>query len=258
MFNNCTSLNGDIAYNSSYTDKTYATTSGGYLTYKESPYPRITIIYHANGGQFADGNSTMNVQYYKIGETTLLPVKEFKLPTHNTLTFMNWYTNAACTPGNEFNSANASDGITIYAKWTKAYISKTSNVSNDGLSADTSTGYGNSQSVTDTITIPGAEALQVTITYQTESTSYDWVCVYDGSVTPSSSNYNSSISGKLGNSTKTTKTFIVPGDTVRFFFKSDSSVCGYYGYYAVVTETTLAATTALLSIDLNDNQQSSE
>ena len=34
MFRGCTKLVGDIAYNSSYTDKTYATTSGGYLTYK--------------------------------------------------------------------------------------------------------------------------------------------------------------------------------------------------------------------------------
>lgn len=34
MFYNCTSLVGDIAYKSSYVDKTYATTTGGYLTYK--------------------------------------------------------------------------------------------------------------------------------------------------------------------------------------------------------------------------------
>ena len=34
MFNGCTKLVGDISYNSSYIDKTYATTTGGYLTYK--------------------------------------------------------------------------------------------------------------------------------------------------------------------------------------------------------------------------------
>lgn len=34
MFAGCTKLKGDIAYNNSYTDKTYAKTSGGYLTYK--------------------------------------------------------------------------------------------------------------------------------------------------------------------------------------------------------------------------------
>lgn len=37
MFANCTKLKGDIEYNSSYTDKTYAKTSGGYLTYKAAP-----------------------------------------------------------------------------------------------------------------------------------------------------------------------------------------------------------------------------
>ena len=37
MFYGCTLLKGDIAYNSSYTDKKYAKTSGGYLTYKALP-----------------------------------------------------------------------------------------------------------------------------------------------------------------------------------------------------------------------------
>ena len=39
MFRGCTSLHGDIAYNASYVDKTYAKTSGGYLTYKQSATP---------------------------------------------------------------------------------------------------------------------------------------------------------------------------------------------------------------------------
>ena len=34
MFKGCTSLVGDIPFDSNYTDKTYATTTGGYLTYK--------------------------------------------------------------------------------------------------------------------------------------------------------------------------------------------------------------------------------
>ena len=37
MFYECTKLQGDISYNSSYVDKTYAKTSGGYLTYKAAP-----------------------------------------------------------------------------------------------------------------------------------------------------------------------------------------------------------------------------
>ena len=34
MFYECSKLKGDISFNSNYIDKTYATTSGGYLTYK--------------------------------------------------------------------------------------------------------------------------------------------------------------------------------------------------------------------------------
>ena len=115
-------------------------------------------------------------------------------------------------------------------------ISKTANVSSDGTTY--SGGYGNNQTITDTVTIPGAEQLTITITYATESTSYDWVCVYDNTVTPSVSNYSSSISGKLGGRTKTTKTFTISGDTVQFFFKSDSSNDSYFGYYAVVEKST--------------------
>ncbi len=44
-------------------------------------------------------------------------------------------------------------------------ISKTSNVSEDGLTADTITGYGNGLNTTDTITIENASSLKVTITY---------------------------------------------------------------------------------------------
>ena len=115
---------------------------------------------------------------------------------------------------------------------TVTKISKTSNVSDDG---STFTGeYGTNQATTDKITIPGAKELKITITYATESIYYDWVCVYDGNTIPSSLNYSSSISGKLGGTTKTTKTYTVTGDTVQFFFKSDSKNSNYYGYYAVV------------------------
>ena len=113
--------------------------------------------------------------------------------------------------------------------------SKTSNVSSDGSSY--SGGYGDNKAITDKVTIPGAKELKVTITYATESASYDWVCVYDGKTTPSASNYSSSISGKLGGTTKTTKTYTVTGDTVQFFFRSDSSSSNYYGYYATVEGT---------------------
>ena len=90
---------------------------------------------------------------------------------------------------------------------------------------------------TETVTIPGAPSLEVTVTYQTEGTGFDWLAIYDGSVTPSATNYDESITGKLGDSTKVTNAvFTIPGDTAQFYFKSDSSGSNYYGYYAVVRE----------------------
>ena len=61
--------------------------------------------------------------------------------------------------------------------------------------------------------------------------------MYDNSIIPSESNYNNSISGKLGGTTKGSKTYTINGDTVKFFFRSDVSVHNYYGYYATITGT---------------------
>ena len=117
---------------------------------------------------------------------------------------------------------------------TETKIAKTSNISDDGTQSG---GYGDSVSDTQTVTIPGASSLRVTVTYQTESTSYDWLAIYDSSVTPSQSNYADSITGKLGGTTKVEdQVFIIPGDTAQFYFRSDSSSSNYYGYYAIVQE----------------------
>ena len=113
--------------------------------------------------------------------------------------------------------------------------SKTKNVNEDGSGYSGS--YGDSQANIDTITFTGATELKVTITYATEGTSFDWVAVYAGDKTPSNTNYNESISGKLGGTTKTTKVFIVSGDTVKIYFRSDSSSSNYFGYYATIEET---------------------
>ena len=123
-----------------------------------------------------------------------------------------------------------------YIKSDKAHITKiakTDNVGEDG--AQTYGSYGNNVAKNQVITIPGAENLKVTVTYQTESTNYDWVCLYEGlDITPAQGNYNQSKSGKLGGTTKTTKEFTIQGDTVQIFFRSDSSSSDYYGFYAVV------------------------
>ena len=115
-------------------------------------------------------------------------------------------------------------------------ISKTSNVDDEG----NKTGYmpQASSGITDTVTIEGADSLEVTITYQTRSSSYSWVTVNNGSTTPTTSNYSSSVSGKLYGTTKTTKTYTITGDTVKFFFYNSysqtSSYSNYLGYYAKV------------------------
>ena len=124
----------------------------------------------------------------------------------------------------------------IYVKSDKAHITKTAktdNVDTDG--ARTSESYGNNVTKNQVVTIPGAESLKVTITYQTENANCDWVCLYEGlDITPDRGNYGQSKSGKLGGTTTTTKEFTIQGDTVQIFFRSDSSVCDYYGFYAVV------------------------
>lgn len=117
----------------------------------------------------------------------------------------------------------------------KVAFSHTENLDDAG---EGSNGYGNNKSITQVVTIPGASQLNVTITYQTESINYDWVCIWKGNHPDykAGSDFNSSITGgKLGGTTKLTKTYTVQGDAVTFGFKSDGSVENYYGYYAVVT-----------------------
>ncbi len=115
-------------------------------------------------------------------------------------------------------------------------ISKTSNVDDEG----NKTGYmpQASSGRTDTVTIDGAESLEVEIKYQTYSSSRSWVTVNDGDTTPSTSNYSSSVSGKLYGTTITTKTYTITGDTVKFFFynyySNTSSYSNYLGYYAKI------------------------
>ena len=124
-------------------------------------------------------------------------------------------------------------------------IAKTSNISDAGVQDG---GYGDNVEEIQTVTIPGAESLQVTVSYQTESTSFDWLAIYDGSVTPSQSNYADSVTGKLGGSTKVDNAvFAIPGDTAQFYFRSDGSSSNYYGYYAVVEGTAITPSAEVLT-----------
>ena len=121
-------------------------------------------------------------------------------------------------------------------QWFKAILqpdikyAHTPNISDDGVQNGD---YGNSYSNTQVITIPGAEQLNVTLKYGTESISYDWVSVFAGNYP----NYNANSSGyikKLGGADSEV-TFTVEGDSVTFAFRSDGSGAGSgYGYYAVI------------------------
>ena len=75
----------------------------------------------------------------------------------------------------------------------------------------------------------------VDIKYQTESTNYDWVCIY-ANIEPTDSNYNNSISGKLGGSLAT-KQYHIEGDTMYIYFRSDGSASNYFGFWADITPT---------------------
>ena len=131
------------------------------------------------------------------------------------------------------DTSKATNTVTYQKNQFFPKISKTDNVNKDGT--DYSGGYGNNVNKTEVVTIPCAEKLKVTITYQTESTSYDWVCMWEGAHPEytASNNYSSSKTGRLGFG-KNTKEYTVTGDTVTFGFRSDESNCNYFGYYAVV------------------------
>lgn len=112
--------------------------------------------------------------------------------------------------------------------------SHTPNLTDDGTGSN---GYGNNRNLNDVVTIPGAAKLEITLTYQTESTSYDWVCIWEGNHPEytAAGNYSSSITGgKIGGNSKVTATYTVNGDTATFGFRSDSSSDNYYGYYAII------------------------
>ncbi len=125
-------------------------------------------------------------------------------------------------------------------RWTEYYISGTDKE-----------GYSSSQA--HVVTIPGATKLNVTIYYNGEGTSCDWVTMWAGKHPDytASNNYGSEdvVWDKLGGYSSDTytvngntltnvgsQTATVEGDSVTFGFRSDGSSVGQgYGYYAIVT-----------------------
>lgn len=95
--------------------------------------------------------------------------------------------------------------------------------------------YGDNVRKTFKYSDPNISGYDVDIKYQTESTSCDWVCIY-ANIEPTDSNYNNSISGKLGGSLAT-KQYHIEGDTMYIYFRSDGSSSNYFGFWADITPT---------------------
>lgn len=95
--------------------------------------------------------------------------------------------------------------------------------------------YGDNVRKTFKYSDPNISGYDVDIKYQTEGTSYDWVCIY-ADVKPTDSNYNNSISGKLGGSLAT-KQYHIEGNTMYIYFRSDGSSSNYFGFWADITPT---------------------
>ena len=133
-------------------------------------------------------------------------------------------TNVITTKYNGFNE------ITKYAH--------TDNVDDTGeqFGGGYNSGWGDIQTDSKVVSIPGAKSLTVTITYQTQDN--DWVCLYPGGneeKPAGNADCHTSTGTKLGGYTMTTQSFTVDGDSVTFWFKSDGYPNPYYGYYAVVS-----------------------
>lgn len=95
--------------------------------------------------------------------------------------------------------------------------------------------YGDNVRKTFKYSDPNISGYDVDIKYQTESTNYDWVCIY-ANIEPTDSNYNNSISGKLGGSLAT-KQYHIEGDTMYIYFRSDGSASNYFGFWADIIPT---------------------
>ena len=225
------------------------------------------IVFDANGGTFEDG-STIN--YVINGDTSTYKIAvasdtgkvfkgwattkdatsaEYKADGSDLPTDYNGKLYAVMTEPTTitFNADGGTfdDGSTVntivYDEAVTKY-SHTDNISDDGTQNGN---YGNNEKKTEVVTIEGATSLTVTVTYGGQNAWYDWVSIFSGShptYTAASDYSKADIVQRLGGGShiNQTKTYTVSGDSVTFAWKSDSSGYGDgYGYYAVVTSTTI-------------------
>ena len=231
-------------YDSSVTDKSKAhADEGGYMTFSPKYNVPYTVHFEKNNS-IVTGN--MNDESFSAGEKKALSKNMFNDATGR-YTFLSWNTKADGS-GRSFTDEQVvqyltkDSSITLYAQWDDAFIkySHTSNIKNNG---DASGTYASNLATTDTVKIDGAKKLKVEVWVSTESVSYDWLELRDVNGTKLTKDTNGTAigsSGKLGGNSSSQKpaksqVFYITGDTVQFYFKSDSSG-NYYGYYAIVTQ----------------------
>lgn len=246
MFYNCSALTTLDVSKFNTASVTNIGNIGGMLSYCN----RLTSI--TVGSNFATANlpeaGWSNGMFYVNTKTALEvkgkisnALKAYDFATDNrVVSYVSGYAVTYIAENGKFSNGTNKNtvvyGEPVETSMTK--VSKSGNVSDDGT---TFYGYYEpNRETTDRVVIPGATQLTVTITYDTYSASTDWVCVYDGSVTPTASNYRQSVSKKLGGHSTSlkTKTYTIAGDTVQFYFKTNRyRNTDYYGYYATVEGT---------------------
>lgn len=125
---------------------------------------------------------------------------------------------------------------------TKSDVTKVSHTPNVDDEGNKISNYSNNLKLNDVVTIDGAPELTVTISAGGQGTSYDWACVWSGAKPEYTaySDWNSSVSGKLGGTRLVNRTYTIEGDSVTFGFRSDgwgagSGTGGGYGYFASVS-----------------------
>ena len=231
-------------YDSAVTDKSKAhADEGGYMTFNSKFNVPYTVHFEKNNSTVT-GN--MNDESFLAGEKKALSKNMFK-DTTNRYTFLSWNTKADGS-GRSFTDEQVvqyltkDSSITLYAQWKDAFVkySHTANINDEGVASGT---YASNLATTDTVKIDGAKKLKVEVWVSTESVSYDWLELRDVNGTKLTKDANGAAigsSGKLGGGRSSQKpsnsqVFYITGDTVQFYFKSDSSG-NYYGYYAIVTQ----------------------
>ena len=223
-------------------NKAYAG-EGGYMTFNPKFNVPYTVHFEKNNS-IVTGN--MNDESFSAGEKKALNKNTFS-DTTGRYTFLSWNTKADGS-GRSFTDEQVvqyltkDPSITLYAQWNDAFIkySHTANINNEGVASGT---YASNLETTDTVKIDGAKKLKVEVWISTESVSYDWLELRDVNGTKLTKDANGTAigsSGKLGGNSSSHKpaksqVFYITGDTVQFYFRSDSSG-NFYGYYATVTQ----------------------